>query len=100
MGKKLPEQTKKEVKKARKAMKEGKADNIDRLLVIMSDGKWHDGAEFANKVTWRFSGTLHDLKKRHGRVGEGAHRGQHERVALPPAQGRGLGSAREALGGR
>lgn len=66
MGKKLPEQTKKEVKKARKAMKEGKADNIDRLLVIMSDGKWHDGAEFANKVTWRFSGTLHDLKKRHG----------------------------------
>ena len=66
MAKKLPEQTKKEIKKAKKALKDGKADNIDRLLVIMSDGKWHDGAEFANKVTWRFSATLHDLKKVHG----------------------------------
>lgn len=35
----------------------------DKLLVRMSDGEWHEAAELAYNVSWRFGGYLHNLKK-------------------------------------
>lgn len=35
----------------------------EKVLLVMSDGKWHSGAELA-KVSWRFGGYLFNLRKK------------------------------------
>lgn len=35
----------------------------ERLLLLMSDGRWHGGLELATKVSWRFSEYLRALTK-------------------------------------
>ena len=37
---------------------------FDRLLRLMSDGCWHPTEELVEKVSHRFSATMHVLKKR------------------------------------
>ena len=45
-------------------MKQGKELTMhEKVLLKMSDGKWHHGAELAD-VSWRFGGYLHILKQR------------------------------------
>jgi hypothetical protein len=40
-------------------------DNLpDRLLRLMSDGRWHKSEELVEKISHRFSATMHVLKKR------------------------------------
>lgn len=34
-----------------------------RLLVLMSDGEWHSYDELVEKISHRFSATIHVLKK-------------------------------------
>lgn len=36
----------------------------DRLLRLMSDGYWHSTEELVEKISHRFSATMHILKKR------------------------------------
>lgn len=36
----------------------------DKVLLAMSDGEWHEAAELAFGVSWRFGGYLHNLKKK------------------------------------
>lgn len=36
----------------------------DRLLRLMSDGRWHSSEELINKISHRFSVTIFTLKKR------------------------------------
>lgn len=36
----------------------------DRLLRLMSDGLWHSREELVEKISHRFSATMHTLKKR------------------------------------
>lgn len=39
-------------------------DNLpNRLLLLMSDGRWHTNYELADKISHRFSATIHVLKK-------------------------------------
>ncbi len=41
------------------------SDNLsDRLLRLMSDGGWHSSQELVEKISHRFSATMHVLKKR------------------------------------
>ncbi len=35
----------------------------DRLLRLMSDGRWHSTEELVEKISHRFSATMHILKK-------------------------------------
>ena len=43
----------------------GKKLNMeDKILLRMADGKWHEAAELAYNVSWRFGGYLHNLKKK------------------------------------
>lgn len=49
---------------ARFKLKQGKKLNMhEKVLLNMSDGKWHHGAELA-EISWRFGGYLHILKER------------------------------------
>ncbi|MUG96261.1 hypothetical protein F7734_29560 [Scytonema sp. UIC 10036] len=44
-----------------------KDDNLpDRLLELMSDGGWHSTEELVEKISHRFSATMHTLKKKRG----------------------------------
>ncbi|MDJ1170227.1 hypothetical protein PMG71_12375 [Roseofilum sp. BLCC_M154] len=36
----------------------------ERLLHLMSDGKWHSTQELVDKISHRFSATMHSLKQR------------------------------------
>ncbi|MGK7924292.1 MAG: hypothetical protein AB4290_03390 [Spirulina sp.] len=36
----------------------------DRLLQLMQDGAWHSAEELVEKISHRFSATMHVLKKR------------------------------------
>ncbi len=36
----------------------------DRLLELMSDGDWHSSEELVEKISHRFSATMHVLRKR------------------------------------
>ena len=35
----------------------------DKVLLRLSDGEWHEAAELAYNVSWRFGGYLHNLKQ-------------------------------------
>ncbi|MBP0013790.1 MAG: hypothetical protein J7545_01205 [Roseofilum sp. SBFL] len=41
-----------------------KATLGERLLHLMSDGNWHSTEELVEKISHRFSATMHTLKKR------------------------------------
>lgn len=41
-----------------------KLTKSDRVLLLLRDGEWHEASEMAEKVSWRFGGYLHELKKR------------------------------------
>lgn len=36
----------------------------NRMLQLMSDGEWHSTKELINKISHRFSATMHVLRKR------------------------------------
>lgn len=36
----------------------------ERLLHLMSDGNWHSTQELVDKISHRFSATMHSLKQR------------------------------------
>ncbi len=36
----------------------------ERLLHLMSDGNWHSAEELVDKISHRFSATMHSLKQR------------------------------------
>ena len=39
-------------------------DNLpNRMLQLMSDGAWHSKEELVDKISHRFSATMHTLKK-------------------------------------
>ncbi len=38
--------------------------HCDRLLQLMSDSRWHSTEELVEKITHRFSATIHVLKQR------------------------------------
>ena len=35
----------------------------DKILMRMADGEWHEAADLAYNVSWRFGGYLHTLKR-------------------------------------
>lgn len=42
-----------------------KVDNLyDRLLSLLSDGRWHSAEELVEKISHRFSATIYILKQR------------------------------------
>ncbi|MBE9164848.1 MULTISPECIES: hypothetical protein [Microcoleaceae] len=41
-----------------------KLTNLDRLIGVLKDGKWHSGDELATKVSWRFGHTVHEARKK------------------------------------
>lgn len=43
-----------------------KVTNVERMCMILSDGKWHTGAELAEKCGWRFGGVVHRLRHDYG----------------------------------
>lgn len=50
---------------ARLAKKQEKAlTKEQRLLLVMKDGERHKGSELAYRVSWRFGGCLHSLKRK------------------------------------
>ena len=66
---KLPDETRNQIAFSRKRISEANArgkkpTKADRLLVHMSDCRWHTGLDLATNISWRFGGYLHDLKKR------------------------------------
>lgn len=36
----------------------------DKIILRMADGEWHEAADLAYNVSWRFGGYLHSLKKK------------------------------------
>jgi biotin operon repressor len=38
--------------------------NLERLIAILKDGKWHSSDELANKVSWRFGHTVFEARKK------------------------------------
>ena len=57
--------TVKAIEAARQKERDGKKlTKEDRLLLLMSDGGWHEAIELAYNVSWRFGGYLHTLKQR------------------------------------
>lgn len=41
-----------------------KLTNLERLIEVLRDGKWHSGDELAIKVSWRFGHTVFEARKR------------------------------------
>ncbi len=41
-----------------------KLTNLERLIAILKDGKWHSSDELANKVSWRFGQTVFEARKK------------------------------------
>jgi hypothetical protein len=41
-----------------------KLTNLERLIAILKDGKWHSSDELANKVSWRFGHTVFEARKK------------------------------------
>lgn len=38
--------------------------NLERLIAILKDGKWHSSDELAAKVSWRFGHTVFEARKK------------------------------------
>jgi len=47
----------------------------ERLLRLMSDGRWHSMAALASAAGWRYGARLYDLKRDHGLEHETRKRG-------------------------
>ena len=59
------DETKELISKALEKRDGGKKLNMDeKVLLRMMDGEWHEAAELAYNVSWRFGGYLHNLKKK------------------------------------
>ncbi|MGB3206006.1 MAG: hypothetical protein WBB28_13530 [Crinalium sp.] len=41
-----------------------KTTNLDRLIALLRDGRWHSADELANKVSWRFGHTVFEARKK------------------------------------
>jgi len=41
-----------------------KLTNLERLIAILKDGKWHPSDELASKVSWRFGHTVFEARKK------------------------------------
>jgi hypothetical protein len=41
-----------------------KLTNLEQLIAILKDGKWHSSDELANKVSWRFGHTVFEARKK------------------------------------
>jgi biotin operon repressor len=41
-----------------------KTNLADQMLHLMSDGEWHSAEELVEKVSHRFSATMHTLRKK------------------------------------
>lgn len=58
-------------------------DNLpSRMLQLMSDGAWHSKEELVDKVSHRFSATMHTLKKQGYRFDRRHIRGQQYEYRL------------------
>jgi hypothetical protein len=41
-----------------------KLTNLERLISVLKDGKWHLGDELAAKVSWRFGHTVFEARNK------------------------------------
>ncbi|WP_445637854.1 Transposase [Nostoc sp. DSM 114161] len=41
-----------------------KLTNLERLISVLKDGKWHSSDELATKVSWRFGHTVFEARKK------------------------------------
>lgn len=41
-----------------------KVTNLERLIALLKDGKWHTSEELASKVSWRFGHTIFEARKK------------------------------------
>ena len=41
-----------------------KSTNVERLVAVLKDGRWHSSEELANKVSWRFGHTVFEARKK------------------------------------
>lgn len=44
-------------------MNEKKLTQKEKLAEVLSDGRWHEGPELAQRVGWRFGGVVLQLRK-------------------------------------
>lgn len=60
-----------------------KADNLyDRLLSLLSDGRWHPAEELVEKISHRFSATIYILKQRGYQIEKRRIEGQQHEYRL------------------